>query len=282
MENQNNQLQVFNNEEFGQVRLITKENEVLFNLNDISLALGYTKKNSVGTIYIRKELIENICKTLDITCVSLTDTNIKVKKNSNFEELFITEEAFYDLCLESKAKNARTFRKWVTSEVLPTIRKTGGYVNNDEMFISTYLPFADEQTRLLFKTTLATVRNQNEIIEKQKKEIEYKENVIIGLVDEISLAEKRQILNRVVRKAGSKFQERWRELYKQFEMKYHINLTSRMDTYNEKNKPKVKNKLEYIDKVMNKLPELYEIACKLYENEVKELVNEMYELNNKN
>ena len=59
-------------------------------------------------------------------------------------------------------------------------------------------------------------------------------------------------------------------------MKYHIDLKRRFNTYNENNKPKLKNKLDYIDKVLNKIPELYEIACKLYENDVKELVKEMY------
>ena len=55
-----------------------------------------------------------------------------------------------------------------------------------------------------------------------------------------------------------------------------VHLKRRFNTYNENNKPKLKNKLDYIDKVLNKIPELYEIACKLYENDVKELVKEMY------
>ena len=50
------------------------------------------------------------------------------------------------------------------------------------------------------------------------------------------------------------------------------------DKYNAENRPKCKNKLEYIDRVMGKLPELYEIAAKLFENDVKELVAEMYEI----
>ena len=139
---------------------------------------------------------------------------------------------------------------------------------NEDLFINTYLPFADEQTKLLFRTTLDTVRKQNELIaaqqkqiEQQQKEIEHKENVIIGLVDEIDLATKRQILNRVVRNAGThNIGKRWGELYRQFEMKYHIDLNKRFDTHNRTHKPKLKNKLDYIDKVLNKVPELYEIA----------------------
>lgn len=111
------------------------------------------------------------------------------------------------------------------------------------------------------------------------KEVTYKEDVIIGLVDEISLVEKRQLINRVVRSGGGhKAKDRWNELYKQFELKYHINLKLRLDRYNEVNKPKLKGKLDYVDKVLNKIPELYEVACKLYENDIKQLIDEMYEL----
>jgi formate dehydrogenase maturation protein FdhE len=81
----------------------------------------------------------------------------------------------------------------------------------------------------------------------------------------------------VVRYNHANYRDRWSLLYREFEQKYHINLQSRLDTYNEKNKTKLKNKIEYIEKVMNKIPELYEIAAKLFENDVKALVTEMYE-----
>ncbi|WP_311078846.1 hypothetical protein [Paenibacillus polymyxa] len=123
------------------------------------------------------------------------------------------------------------------------------------------------------------VRQQNEVIKSQREEIEYKETVIVGLVDDIDPAAKRQILNRAVRRGGKKYQERLRELYKQFEMKYHINLSARLEHYNENRKPKLKNKIEYIDKVMEKIPEFYEIVAKLYESDVKELAEKLYELN---
>lgn len=208
-------------------------------------------------------------------------TNSKVKdidfrKLHNTGENFLTESGVYKLVFRSNKPNAEAFTDWVTDEVLPTIRKTGGYVNNDDLFIATYFPYVDESTKLMFKSTLSTVRKQNEIIENQKKEIEHKEDVIIGLVDEISLAEKRQILNRVVRYNHANYRERWSVLYREFENKYHINLQHRFSAYNENNKPKCKSKLDYIDRVMNKVPELYEIAAKLYENDVKALVEEIY------
>lgn len=192
---------------------------------------------------------------------------------------YIPESLFYRLGMKASNATADRFQNWLAMDVIPSIRKTGGYVANDDLFITTYLPYADETTKTMFRATLETVRNQNKTIKKQQEEIEHKEDVIIGLVDNISLAEKRQILNRVVRYGGNgKYQGRWNILYREFENKYHIDLQHRFTKYNSENSPKCRNKLEYIDRVMGKVPELYEIAAKLFENDVKELVKEMYEI----
>ena len=245
------------------------EGKVLFNPRNVGECLELTDSA------VRKA----ITRMSEKQVIKLTNSkmhDMHFRKLHNTGENFLTESGVYKLIFKSHKEEAEKFQDWVTDEVLPTIRKTGGYVNNDELFINTYLPFADDTTKSLFKGTLETVRKQNEVIAEQKKTIEHKEDIIIGLVDEINLAQKRQVLVRVVKYKTSNYRERWNELYKQFEMKYHIDLKRRFNTYNENNKPKLKNKLDYIDKVLNKIPELYEIACKLYENDVKELVKEMY------
>ena len=245
------------------------EGKVLFNPYNVGECLELTDSA------VRKA----ITRMSEKQVIKLTNSkmhDMHFRKLHNTGENFLTESGVYKLIFKSHKEEAEKFQDWVTDEVLPTIRKTGGYVNNDELFINTYLPFADDTTKSLFKGTLETVRKQNEVIAEQKKTIEHKEDIIIGLVDEINLAQKRQVLVRVVKYKTSNYRERWNELYKQFEMKYHIDLKRRFNTYNENNKPKLKNKLDYIDKVLNKIPELYEIACKLYENDVKELVKEMY------
>lgn len=111
-----------------------------------------------------------------------------------------------------------------------------------------------------------------EEIERKTKEIEYKEDVIVGLTDKIDLMDMRQILNTVVRYKGANYQERWRLLYFEFEKKYHLDLKRRMGNYNKTHKPKLKNKLDYIDIEMKKLPQLYEIACKLFEGDINQIV----------
>jgi len=90
---------------------------------------------------------------------------------------FIPESDVYRLVFSSKLPNAERFTDWVTEEVLPTIRKTGGYVSNDEMFVSTYLPFADENTKALFSQTLNVIRQQNAKIESDKPKVLFADSV---------------------------------------------------------------------------------------------------------
>lgn len=250
-----NSIEVFENPIFGQIRMVMVDDEPMFCLIDVCRALEI--KNAT-----------DVAKRLDED--ELTRLNLGGRAG---ESNFITESGLYAVIVRSDKPNAKKFRKWVTSDVLPTIRKTGGYVNNDELFISTYLPYADENTKLIFSQTLKTVREQNETIKRQKKEIIHKEDVIIGLVDDIDLATKRQRITQIVRfGADGKYQERYSLLYGEFERKYHCNLKSRMEGCALK--PKVRNKMDYIDREMGMIPQLYEIACKLFENDVEKLKSE--------
>ena len=105
------------------------------------------------------------------------------------------------------------------------------------------------------------------------KELEYKEDVLDGLCKSIGLAEQRQILNQVVRFKGSDFRDRWRMLYGHFNMKYHMNLTVRRAKYDATHKHKTKSMLDFVDHGLGMLPELYEIALKLYESDIDDIIN---------
>lgn len=85
----------------------------------------------------------------------------------------VNEPGLYTLILGSRKPEAKAFKRWITHEVLPTIRKTGGYVADEDLFIKTYLPHADEATKLLFKATLETVRKQNEKIAVLQPKADY-------------------------------------------------------------------------------------------------------------
>lgn len=253
------------------VECYEKDGTAYLKLETVARGLGFTTIAASGNEVVRWNTVYGYLADLKVVAGSC---------NGNYRENcpeFIPENIFYRLAMKAKNETAEKFQAKVADEIIPAIRRTGGYIGNDELFITTYLPYADDETKVLFRTTLLTVRKQNETIKKQREEIEHKEDVIIGLVDDITLAEKRQILNRVVRYNHANYRDRWAILYREFENKYHIDLQKRMDRYNSENKPKCKNKLDYIDRVMGKIPELYEIAAKLFEADVKALVEEMYQ-----
>lgn len=171
----------------------------------------------------------------------------------------ITIEMAKEICMIQRSELGKQYRRYFIE-----LEKQW---NSPEAVMARALKMADRK--------IETLKTENTSL---KNEVIHKEDVIVGLVDEISLADKRQILNRVVRYKHANYRERWSTLYREFENKYHMDLSRRFDTYNENHKPKCKSKVDYIDKVLNKIPELYELAAKLYENDVKELVNEMYQL----
>ena len=253
-----NQIKIFENEQFGSVRIILEGDSVLFCGADVAKVLGYSNP--------RKAMSDH-CKG-----VTKRDTLTAGGKQSLS---FISESDLYRLAFGSKLPSAEKFTDWVADEVLPTIRKTGGYVNNEDAFINTYLPFADENTKTLFRATLSTVRQQNELIEQQKRELIHKEDVIVGLVENIDLATKRQRITQIVRHNSKAYADRYNLLYSEFEKKYHCDLSRRMES-EEANavKPKIKNKMDYIDRVMGMIPQLYEITCKIFENDVSQLMDE--------
>lgn len=124
---------------------------------------------------------------------------------------------------------------------------------------------------------------ENEKLEKENRqlsgEIERKEDVIIGLVTDIDLAEKRQRISQIVRHGTKRYSERYNLLYSEFNKKYHTDVKRRLD--NAKARGEVKksaNVMAYICDVMNMTAELYELSCKLFENDVKELMEEMWDI----
>lgn len=240
-----------------------KDGTAYLKLEAVARGLGFTD-DSKGKEYVRWNTVKQYLMEIGFSQ--------EVAKDD-----FIPENIFYRLAMKAKNETAEKFQVKVADEIIPSIRKTGGYVANDDLFIATYFPDMEEEAKTMFKATLSALREKNETIKAQRKEIEHKEDVIIGLVDDITLAEKRQILNRVVRYNHANYRDRWALLYREFENKYHIDLQKRLDNYNDNNKPKCKNKLDYIDRIMHKIPELYEIAVKLFENDIKALVEEMYQ-----
>lgn len=139
------EIEIFENDEFGSVRVVTIKGVPYFFGIDIATALLYERPSKA---------VSDNCKGI------LTQDTFKNK--GGYPEKLITEGDMYRLIVKAATQSkseaikekAEKFESWIFDEVLPTIRKTGGYINNEDLFISTYLPFADENTKLLFSTTL--------------------------------------------------------------------------------------------------------------------------------
>lgn len=158
-----NELKIFENEMFGTVRTIKENNKVLFCGSDMAKALDYTNP--------RKAILDH-CR-----CVTKRDIPHPQSKDKMMEMSFIPESDVYRLIVQSKLPSADKFERWIFDDVLPTIRQTGGYVANEDLFINTYLPYADENTKRLFKLNLQTISQLNNIIAKQKPLVDFAETV---------------------------------------------------------------------------------------------------------
>lgn len=144
-----NELQIFNSEEFGEIRTITKDDKTYFAGSDVAKALGYAIPH----------------KAVQTHCKGVLKWNIPTS-SGNQDVLFITEGDIYRLIMKSKLPSAEKFEKWVMEEVLPSICKNGGYIAGQETL-------SDEE--LLSKALMVAQRKideKNNIIAMQDSRIQ--------------------------------------------------------------------------------------------------------------
>lgn len=137
----NQQLQVFNHEQFGDVRIIEEDGKVLFCGKDVAKALGYENP---------RDAIRRHCRgVVKRDGVSKTTNQHGVTTEQVTQMSFIPEGDLYRLITHSKLPAAERFEKWVFDEVLPTIRKTGGYGQQINL---------EQLTKIIAMTVQATVK----------------------------------------------------------------------------------------------------------------------------
>lgn len=132
-----NDLQIFNNEEFGQIRTVTIDNEPWFVGKDVAEALGYSEPRSA------------VSKKVDDADKGVAEMETPSGKQNM---TIINESGLYALIFGSKLDSAKRFKHWVTSEVLPSIRKHGMYavdelVNNPELLIKVATELKEEREK---------------------------------------------------------------------------------------------------------------------------------------
>ena len=110
-----NKIQIFQNQEFGAIRTLSNEQgEPMFCAKDVAEALGYK---------LARKAVQDHVDRDDVLKRNLIDSLGRKQ-----QAIFINESGLYALILSSKLESARRFKHWVTSEVLPSIRKQGGYM----------------------------------------------------------------------------------------------------------------------------------------------------------
>ena len=154
------EIQIFENKEFGAIRTMSNEQgEVMFCAKDVAEALGYSNGRDAVRKHVERE---------DKTTVAICDTGSNYKSNATF----INESGLYSLILSSKLDSTRRFKHWVTSEVLPAIRKQGGYM----------VARADESDEVIMARALqimqATLERRDAEIALLKPRAQYADHVL--------------------------------------------------------------------------------------------------------
>lgn len=140
-------LQIFNSPEFGAIRTIEKDGEPWFVGKDVATILGYAKPLNALATHIDED---------DSLKQGLTDNMGRMQ-----ETIFINESGLYSLVLSSKLPTAKKFKRWVTSEVIPSIRKTGSCSALDMTQLSPEM----QMLKLLTDKAIAT-----ELAQKQQEQ----------------------------------------------------------------------------------------------------------------
>ena len=154
-------IKIFENEKFGKIRTLIINDDPWFILADICKVLEISNSRMVAGRLDEDELMS----------VRLTSGGQRREMTA------VSESGLYDVILRSDKPQAKPFRKWVTTEILPTIRRTGGYVGNEDMFVESYLPFADDAVKNLFRLNLMTIRQLNEKIRRDEPLVQFANQV---------------------------------------------------------------------------------------------------------
>ena len=154
-----NEMMIFQNQEFGAIRTMSNEQgEALFCAKDVALALGYDQPHKAIVRHIEED--DGMKRTLI--------DSLGRKQRATF----INESGLYALILSSKLESAKRFKRWVTSEVLPAIRKQGGYM------VAKQGESDKDIMQRAIEIVKATLQRRDEQIAKLKPRADYADQVL--------------------------------------------------------------------------------------------------------
>lgn len=165
-------LQIFNNPQFGQVRTLEVNNLPYFVGRDVATALGYS--NPVSAISQHVDIEDSVKHA------------IPDSQGFNQKTTLINESGVYSLVFGSKLPTAKAFKRWVTSEVLPAIRKSGGYIvakedESPEIIMARALQIANEtieRSKQQLQIAQGTIDKQHETIKVLAPKAQYTDEVL--------------------------------------------------------------------------------------------------------
>ena len=250
--------------EFGELRTVEIDGKPWFVGKDVAAALGYS--DAFGALKKHVDTEDKLVCQID-------------SAGQRRGATIINESGLYSLILSSKLPSAKEFKHWVTAEVLPSIRKNGAYIRNQENMTPEQL-------------VAAGLIAAQKIIEEREKEIallngrcglltqvvDEKQNIIDTISRNVSGEDKRMLMNRFLRsKYPELSQGRYGYLYTVFGEVHHMNLKYRFEKYNkEPGHKKCKSMMEYIDEVLGMIDELFDLFVKLYASSFKEFLQSIY------
>lgn len=150
-----NKIKIFENERFGEVRVAGTSENPLFCLADVAKCLDIKNVSDLKTRLNQKGVV-------------ITDTPTK---GGEQKMVFINESNLYKCVFQSRKEEAEQFQDWICDEVLPSIRKTGGYVNDSSTFVDSYFSDLDDSAKQFLVQTLDTKKKLLEENKKQKERI---------------------------------------------------------------------------------------------------------------
>lgn len=151
-----NEIKIFENKEFGKIRTLVKDGKPWFIAKDICDILGYSNSRSAISNHVFEE--DKGVETIDTL-------------GGKQKLTIVNESGLYSLIFSSRLQLAKEFKRWVTSEVLPSIRKNGGYIQNQENL---------SDSELMAKALLVAdkqIKDRDRIIEEQKPKVLFADSV---------------------------------------------------------------------------------------------------------
>ena len=241
-----NEITVFNNDEFGSIRTVTIENEPWFVGKDVAEVLGYTNPSKALADHVDTEDKLN------------NETLLSLGQRGGW---LINESGLYSLIMSSKLPTAKKFKRWVTSEVLPSIRKTGSYskpMSELEILQHSINQLVEQERKLK-----ALEAQQGEQV-KRLDIIDSRLEVLNGVHIE---GTGRDRLNAMVRayvvKKGISYAEGWKNFKKAYNYAFRTRLGVLLTNYANKNNLKSKPTIPRFLERTNRLDEGLRVAEKM-------------------